>query len=76
LFTGALDAFTRKEAEEKVQQHGGVTAAGVSKALEYLVVGAGKGAKSSKQKKAEQLLEAGAGLKIISEGEFLALIGE
>jgi DNA ligase (NAD+) len=76
LFTGALEAFTRKEAEEKVGQHGGVTAAGVSKTLDYLVVGAGKGAKSSKQKKAEQLLEAGAGLQIISEGEFLALIGE
>jgi DNA ligase (NAD+) len=76
LFTGALEAFTRKEAEEKVAQYGGVTAAGVSKTLDYLVVGAGKGAKSSKQKKAEKLLEAGAGLKIITEGEFLALIGD
>jgi DNA ligase (NAD+) len=76
LFTGALEAFTRKEAEEKVAQYGGVTAAGVSKTLDYLVVGAGKGAKSSKQKKAEKLLEAGAGLKIITEGEFLGLIGE
>lgn len=76
LFTGALEAFTRKEAEEKVAQHGGVTASGVSKTLDYLVVGAGKGAKSSKQKKAEQLIEAGAGLKVITEAEFLALIGE
>jgi DNA ligase (NAD+) len=76
LFTGALEAFTRKEAEEKVEQYGGVSAAGVSKTLDYLVVGAGKGAKSSKQKKAEKLIEAGAALKIISESEFLALIGE
>jgi DNA ligase (NAD+) len=76
LFTGALEAFTRKEAEEKVAQYGGVSAAGVSKTLDYLVVGAGKGAKSSKQKKAEKLIEAGAGLKIITEAEFLALIGE
>jgi DNA ligase (NAD+) len=76
LFTGALEAFTRKLAEEKVEQHGGVTAAGVSKTLDYLVVGAGKGAKSSKQKKAEKLIEAGAALKIISESDFLALIGE
>lgn len=76
LFTGALEAFTRKEAEQKVEQYGGVSAAGVSKTLDYLVVGAGKGAKSSKQKKAEKLIEAGAELEVISEGEFLALIGE
>lgn len=76
LFTGALEAFTRKAAEEKVAEHGGINASGVSKTLDYLVVGAGKGAKSSKQKKAEQLLEAGAKLKIIGEQEFLQMIGE
>lgn len=74
LFTGALEAFTRKEAEEKVEQNGGVSAAGVSKTLDYLVVGAGKGAKSSKQKKAEQLISAGAALKIITETEFLEML--
>jgi DNA ligase (NAD+) len=76
LFTGALEAFTRKDAEEKVAQYGGVNAAGVSKTLDYLVVGAGKGAKSSKQKKAEKLIEAGAPLKILTESEFLQMIGE
>jgi DNA ligase (NAD+) len=77
LFTGALEAFTRKEAEDKVAEHGGQNAAGVSKTLDYLVVGAGKGAKSSKQKKAEKLLEAGGiKLKIISEQDFLEMIGE
>ncbi len=76
LFTGALEAFTRKDAEDKVSTHGGVNASGVSKTLDYLVVGAGKGAKSSKQKKAEQLLAAGAALQIIGEGEFLTMIGE
>jgi DNA ligase (NAD+) len=77
LFTGALEAFTRKEAEEKVTEHGGVNAAGVSKTLDYLIVGAGKGAKSSKQKKAEKLLEAGGvKLQIISEQDFLQMIGE
>lgn len=76
LFTGALEAFTRKAAEEKVTEHGGVNASGVSKTLDYLVVGAGKGAKSSKQKKAEQLLEGGAKLKIIGEQDFLQMIGE
>ncbi|MFO7567512.1 MAG: NAD-dependent DNA ligase LigA [Enhygromyxa sp.] len=76
LFTGALEAFTRKQAEEKVAEHGGEAASGVSKALDYLVVGAGKGAKSSKQKKAEKLIEAGAPLKIIGEDDFLKMIGE
>ena len=76
LFTGTLEGFTRKQAQDKVEQNGGESAAGVSKALDYLVIGAGKGAKSSKQKKAEQLIEAGAALKIISETEFLAMIGE
>jgi DNA ligase (NAD+) len=76
LFTGALEAFTRKEAEEKVTEHGGEAAAGVSKTLDYLVVGAGKGAKSSKQKKAEKLIEGGAKLKIIGEQDFLKMIGE
>jgi DNA ligase (NAD+) len=74
LFTGALEAFTRKEAEDKVTTHGGVNAAGVSKTLDYLVVGAGKGAKSSKQKKAEQLLAGGAAVQIIGEQDFLAMI--
>jgi DNA ligase (NAD+) len=76
LFTGALEAFTRKQAQDKVEEHGGVSASGVSKNLDYLVVGAGKGAKSSKQKKAEKLVEGGASLKVISEEEFLAMIGE
>jgi DNA ligase (NAD+) len=76
LFTGALEAFTRKLAEEKVAEHGGEVASGVSKTLDYLVVGAGKGAKSSKQKKAEKLLEGGAKLQIIGEQDFLKMIGE
>jgi DNA ligase (NAD+) len=76
LFTGALEAFTRKDAQDKVEAHGGVSAAGVSKTLDYLVVGAGKGAKSSKQKKAEKLVEGGAGVQIIGEDEFLRMIGE
>ncbi|MFV8749903.1 NAD-dependent DNA ligase LigA [Nannocystaceae bacterium ST9] len=76
LFTGALEAFTRKQAEDKVGAHGGVNAAGVSKTLDYLVIGAGKGAKSSKQTKAEKLIEGGAALQIIGEQEFLAMIGE
>jgi len=39
------------------------------------VVGAGKGAKSSKQKKAEELIAAGSPLRVLSEDEFLGLTG-
>jgi len=76
LFTGSLEAFTRKLAQQKVEDNGGVVASGVNKQLDYLVVGAGKGAKSSKQKKAEKLVDGGADLKIISEGDFLAMIDD
>ena len=75
LFTGTLEAFNRKEAQKLVDEHGGENAKGVTKALTYLVVGAGKGNKSSKQKKAEKLIDAGEPLQVISETEFLALIG-
>jgi DNA ligase (NAD+) len=75
LFTGTLEGFTREQAQARVQALGGEAASGVTKALTYLVVGAGRGAKSSKQTKAESLIAAGAPLKILSEEEFLALTG-
>jgi DNA ligase (NAD+) len=75
VFTGTLEGFTREQAQARVIELGGETPSGVSKTLSYLVVGAGKGAKSSKQKKAEQLIAAGAPLQVLSEAEFLALAG-
>ena len=75
VFTGTLEGFTRVQAQARVLALGGETPSGVNKALGYLVVGAGKGAKSSKQKKAEELIAAGAPLKVLSEAEFLELSG-
>jgi len=75
VFTGTLEGFTREQAQARVLALGGEVPSGVNKALSYLVVGAGKGAKSSKQKKAEELIAAGAPLKVISEAEFLELSG-
>ncbi|MBA3547208.1 MAG: NAD-dependent DNA ligase LigA [Nannocystis sp.] len=75
VFTGTLEGFTREQAQARVQELGGEVPSGVNKALSYLVVGAGKGAKSSKQKKAEELIAAGAPLKVLSEAEFLELSG-
>lgn len=76
LFTGTLERLDRKSAQAKVEAAGGSAAGSVTKTLDYLVVGAGRGQKSSKQKKAEKLIADGAPLEIISEEDFLRMIGE
>ncbi len=75
VFTGTLENFSRNDAQARVKALGGETPSGVSKTLTYLVVGAGKGAKSSKQKKAEKLKDGGAAIEILSEDAFLKMIG-
>ena len=75
LFTGTLERFKRKEAQSLVTEHGGVAANSVTAELDYLVIGAGRGQKSSKQKKAEKLIEEGATLQIIGEDDFARMIG-
>ncbi|TPV94505.1 MAG: DNA ligase (NAD(+)) LigA [Myxococcales bacterium FL481] len=74
LFTGALEGLTRAQAQDRVKGAGGTAASGVAKTLDYLVVGAGKADKSSKQRKAEKLIEGGAAITILTEAEFLALV--
>ncbi len=74
VFTGTLETFDRKTAQAKVQALGGETPGAVSKTLTYLVVGAGRGPKSSKQKKAEKLVEKDEPLEIISEDVFLDML--
>ena len=69
LFTGKLTAFTREQAEEMVEQHGGKNISAVSKNLNYLVAGEKAG---SKLKKAEQL----GTVIVLDEYGFLDLINE
>mgnify|MGYP000465849047 CR=1 FL=1 len=69
LFTGKLTQFTRDDAKEMVEQNAGKTISGVSKKLDYLVVGEKAG---SKLKKAEAL----GTVTILTETEFLELIGK
>ncbi|PID38153.1 MAG: hypothetical protein CSA65_08690 [Proteobacteria bacterium] len=77
VFTGKLERCKRKSAQGMVHDAGGETPSGVTKTLDFLVIGDGKeGKKSSKQVKAEKLIGEGAALKIISESEFLSMIGE
>ncbi|MEO8582995.1 MAG: NAD-dependent DNA ligase LigA [Flavitalea sp.] len=69
LFTGSLPTLKRSEAEEMVEQNGGKLLGSVSSKLNYLVTGEEAGSKLEKAKKIETI-------RIISEMEFLTLIGK
>lgn len=67
VFTGTLERMTRAEAKARAERLGAKVAGSVSKKTDYVVVGADAG---SKAKKAADL-----GLTILSEDDWLALIG-
>ncbi len=69
LFTGTLPTLKRSEAEAMAEQNGGQLLSGVSAKLNYLVVGEDAGSKLDKAKKLNTV-------KIISEDEFLKLLGK
>ena len=69
LFTGKLSLFTREQAEDLVEKHGGRNISAVSKNLNYLVVGEKAG---SKLKKAQDI----GSITILDEQQFLDMIGE
>ena len=66
VFTGALEKFTRDEAEDMVQKRGGKASGSVSKKTAYVVAGEAAG---SKLRKAQEL-----GVPVITEDDFLAMI--
>ena len=66
VLTGALSLFTRDEATEKIEAHGGKAAGSVSKKTTYLVAGENAG---SKLKKANEL-----GIPVLSQQEFLSML--
>lgn len=69
LFTGTLPTLKRSEAEAMAEENGGQIVSGVSAKLNYLVVGEDAGSKLEKAKKINTV-------KIISEDEFLQLVGK
>ncbi|MBU2009225.1 MAG: NAD-dependent DNA ligase LigA [Chloroflexi bacterium] len=68
VITGRLESFARERAEAMIREKGGVVGSNVTRKTTYLVAGADPG---SKLDRARSL-----GIKLLTEKEFLALIGE
>ena len=68
VVTGTLPTLGRREAESLIEQNGAKAAGSVSKKTDYVLYGESAG---SKLDKAREL-----GVPLLTENEFLALIGE
>lgn len=82
IVTGGLDTYSRLGAMELIARHGGTNGNGVTKRTRFLVVGGVSSvgspstlAGSSKERKAAAYIEQGQDLQVITEHEFLQLVG-
>lgn len=74
LFTGGLSSMTRNDAARRVEEEEGRVASSVTNEVDYLVVGAEGGA-GSKLEKAKKLAAKRGKIKIITERDFLKMLG-
>ena len=68
VLTGTLKSMQRRDAEQKIIEHGGKSSSSVTKNTNYVVAGENPG---SKYEKAQKL-----GVTILSEEEFLKILGD
>src|SRR5579871_4698766 len=68
VFTGSLEKMTRDEAKAMAERLGARVAASVSKKTDYVVAGPGAGSKLDKAREA--------GVNVLTEDEWFALVGE
>lgn len=69
LYTGTFANFGREELEAKIEANGGRVLSGISKKLNYLIVGENAG--PSKLEKAQKL-----NVPMLTEAEFMAMLGD
>ena len=79
VFTGRLEYMTRREAMQYVVDYGGIVSDNLKKNTDYLVMGRQDytklvGKKSSKQRRAEEYIEQGEDINIITEDVFYDMI--
>ncbi len=67
VITGALEGFSRQQAQDAVKAKGGKAAGSVSKKTDYVVAGAEAGSKADDARRL--------GVRIITEAEFVRLLG-
>ena len=68
VLTGTLNSFTREEAEEKINNFGGIVTSSVSKKTDYVLAGEKAGSKLDKAKTLD--------IRILDEIEFQKKISE
>lgn len=74
VFTGALSKMTRSEAAKHVKACGGFLQGTVTQQTDFIILGDKRRGISTKQRKAEQLINLGQDIQILIESDFLWII--